>query len=132
MGLLKNIVAWWEGATWGTAFYTARKGERMGEDAKGNVYYQSRKPENGRHRRWVIYAGQNDSSRIPPDWHSWLHGTIDDVPEKALPPERPWQAEPTPNLTGTAGAYRPTGALERGGHRAPATGDYEAWTPGAS
>ena len=35
----------------------------------------------------------------------------------------------TPNATGTAGAYRPQGALERGGVRAPATGDYEAWSP---
>ena len=33
------------------------------------------------------------------------------------------------NLTGTANAYRPAGALESGGVRAAATGDYEAWNP---
>ena len=32
-------------------------------------------------------------------------------------------------MTGTALAYRPSGAMEKGGKRAPATGDYEAWTP---
>ena len=35
----------------------------------------------------------------------------------------------TANATGTPAAYRPAGALERGGARAPATGDYEAWQP---
>ena len=29
------------------------------------------------------------------------------------------------------GAYLPAGALQRGGRRAKATGDYEAWTPDA-
>jgi NADH:ubiquinone oxidoreductase subunit len=32
-------------------------------------------------------------------------------------------------MTGTPLAYRPSGALEKGGKRAAATGDYEAWTP---
>ena len=32
-------------------------------------------------------------------------------------------------LTGTALAYRPPGHTLKGGHRAPATGDYEPWTP---
>jgi NADH:ubiquinone oxidoreductase subunit len=32
-------------------------------------------------------------------------------------------------MTGTPFAYRPAGALEKGGHRAAATGDYDAWTP---
>ena len=38
----------------------------------------------------------------------------------------------TPNATGTPAAYRPQGALERGGRRARADGDYEAWVPGTS
>ena len=33
-------------------------------------------------------------------------------------------------MTGTNRAYLPAGALERGGNRAAATGDYEAWSPG--
>jgi NADH:ubiquinone oxidoreductase subunit len=43
-----------------------------------------------------------------------------------------WEVDYTPNATGTAAAYRPKGALERGGVRARAVGDYEAWTPGAA
>ena len=34
------------------------------------------------------------------------------------------------NQTGTANAWRPEGSLYRSGKRPPATGDYEAWTPG--
>jgi NADH:ubiquinone oxidoreductase subunit len=51
------------------------------------------------------------------------------VPDRALLPIRAWQKPAVPNMTGTALAYRPAGALEKGGHRAAATGDYEAWTP---
>ena len=40
-----------------------------------------------------------------------------------------WITPPTPPAR--ADAYRPQGALERGGKRAAATGDYEAWTPDA-
>jgi NADH:ubiquinone oxidoreductase subunit len=42
-----------------------------------------------------------------------------------------WEVDYTPNATGTAQAYFPQGALERGGKRARAVGDYEAWTPGS-
>ena len=84
--------------------------------------------DDGRTRRWVIYNGPNDASRVEPDWHGWLHNSTDVVPTD-LPPARVWQKAPLPNLTGTAAAYRPAGALERGGNRAAATGDYEAWSP---
>lgn len=131
MGVFKNIFTWWEGATFGTALNTMRNGRKVGADDQGNAYYEGKKPQAGVTRRWVIYKGQNDSSRVPPEWHAWLHHMIDAAPDQALPPARSWEREPTPNLTGTVSAYRPQGALEMGGRRAAATGDYEAWTPGA-
>lgn len=132
MGILSKIFTWWDGATIGTSLYSARNGEQVGTDAQGNRYYRSKKKHgDGRERRWVIYEGANDASRVPPEWHGWLHGSFDDLPESNLPPARIWEVDFTPNATGTAGAYRPQGALERGGKRAPATGDYEAWAPDA-
>ena len=127
MGILAKIFTWWDGATIGTLLYSARKGTKVGEDSLGNRYFASRDGA----RRWVIYQGSNDASRVPPEWHGWLHHTHDDLPD-SLPPVRDWQAAPTPNLTGTAAAYRPAGSLERGGRRAPASGDYQAWTPDAA
>ncbi len=131
MGINLNPFTWWTGASWGTMFYGLRGMRRVGDDALGNVYYEGRVDTAGRPRRWVIYVGANDASRVPPEWFSWLHHHVDDVPAHASTPIRAWQKPGVPNLTGTALAYRPSGALEKGGHRAAATGDYEAWTPDA-
>ena len=128
MGILAKIFTWWDGATIGTLLFSMRKGRNVGEDALGNRYFED---QDGK-KRWVIYNGPNDASRIPPEWHGWMHGTHDGDPESFLPPERKWEAEATPNLTGTNAAYRPAGALERGAQRAAATGDYQAWSPDAS
>ncbi|MBO6609291.1 NADH:ubiquinone oxidoreductase subunit NDUFA12 [Altererythrobacter sp.] len=129
MGIFGKLFTWWDGATIGTMLYTAREGEHVGTDAQGNKYYRSKPKEGEKERRWVIYNGNNDASRVPSEWHGWLHGAFDDVPESRLPPAKIWEADYTPNATGTVSAYRPQGALERGGKRAKATGDYESWSP---
>jgi NADH:ubiquinone oxidoreductase subunit len=130
MGILSSIFTWWNGATIGTRLYSWRTGRQVGQDAIGNIYMESKKADaRGGRRRWVMYAGSNDASIVPPDWHGWLHGTVDGPPDEVLPPPRPWQKPSVPNLTGTRDAYRPSGALEAGGRRQAATGDYEAWSP---
>lgn len=138
MGILSKIFTWWDGATVGTLLDSRRHGEHVGTDAQGNRYFRAKSakagvynPLGGRERRWVIYAGANDASRVPAEWHGWLHGTYDGVPESFLPAPRVWEVDFTPNRTGTDEAYRPQGALERGGRRAHATGDYQAWSPDA-
>jgi NADH:ubiquinone oxidoreductase subunit len=128
MGIIKNAFTWWDGITFGT-WMGLRGKSRVGEDALGNVYYEGGKDPNGITRRWVVYHGSNDASRVPPEWFSWLHHQIADVPERGLPPLRGWEKPAVPNMTGTALAYRPAGALEKGGRRAAATGDYESWVP---
>ncbi|MEB3415950.1 NADH:ubiquinone oxidoreductase subunit NDUFA12 [Alteriqipengyuania sp. WL0013] len=138
MSILGKIFTWWNGATIGTSLFTMRRGEKVGTDAAGNTYYRAKnKRENtigsyiGDERRWVIYEGSNDASNVPAEWHGWLHGAFDDVPESNLPPPRIWEADYSPNATGTDTAYLPQGALQRGGKAAPARGAYEAWTPDA-
>ena len=128
MGILKNAFTWWEGATLGTWLFSRRNGNSVGIDSAGNAYFESKKPVGSFTRRWVMYNGANDASRVPPEWFGWLHHQSDIVPAN-LPAPRAWVKEPVPNLTGTSAAYRPAGALERGGNRAAATGDYEAWSP---
>lgn len=130
MNFLGKIFTWWNGATIGTLLNSWRTGEKVGTDAQGNTYFRAKTTKDGaRERRWVIYEGANDASRVPAEWHGWLHGAGDDVPESNLPPAKIWEVDYTPNATGTADAYRPAGALERGGKRAKASGDYEAWAP---
>jgi NADH:ubiquinone oxidoreductase subunit len=116
----------------GTLIYTWLCGERVGTDALGNRYYRSRNERhkrNGRERRWVVYKGVDEASKVPPEWHAWLHH-ISEVPLTELAAKaRPWQKPHLPNLTGTPYAYRPKGHELRGGKRPNAPGDYEPWTP---
>ena len=130
MGINLNPFTWWNGASWGTMVGLRGK-RRVGEDSLGNVYYEGGRDTNGKPRRWVIYRGANDASRVAPEWFSWLHHQVDELPDERSAPPRGWQKPAVPNMTGTDQAYRPSGALEKGGRRAAATGDYEAWTPEA-
>ena len=125
MGFFKQIFTWWDGATIGTRLHVWRVGREFGSDSFGNRYFESKK--NG--RRYVLYKGANDAGQLPPEWYSWLHHQIDGHPDDALPPAPKFLKQPTGNRTGTSDAYRPAGALDRGGVRAAASGDYEAWTP---
>jgi len=131
MGTVGKLFTWWDGATIGTLLDSARHGQKVGTDHQGNTYYRAKKRRAGgayglRERRWVIYNGANDASRVPAEWHGWLHGSFDDVPASNLPPPHIWEADYTPNATGTPARYLPPGAL---GARPAATGDYEAWLP---
>lgn len=115
----------------GTWLYTKLKGRQVGSDMMGNTYYEERKPNPGygRTRRWVIYARAAEASEVPPEWHSWLHYTTD--APLAVTGRKQWQKPHQSNATGTPSSYRPPGHDYQGGQRARATGDYEAWTPGA-
>lgn len=113
-----------------TRIFTFFKGKFVAKDAFGNRYYEERRPRRGhRRRRWVIYNGEVEASRVPPEWHGWLHYTLDRPPLEGGAPRRPWQKPHVPNMTGTAAAYLPPGHLLGAGRRDPATGDYEPWKP---
>ena len=126
MGWFANAFTWWNGASWGTSIVTRRHGKEVGKDEAGNVYFEHKDDPR---RRWVIYAGNNDGSQVPPGWQAWLRGIIDELPEKGLPPRRQWEKEPEANLTGSDQAWRPWGSLRAQGVRPATTGDYSAWTP---
>lgn len=115
-------------ATIGTRLYTLLNGRRVGIDAFGNRYYESRRARNGeKHpRRWVMYNGKVEASKVPAEWHGWLHYTLD-APVEAAP--RQWQKPHLPNLTGTQGRYLPPGHISSGAPRAAASADYQPWTP---
>jgi NADH:ubiquinone oxidoreductase subunit len=129
--VLNKIFAWWNGATIGTLFTVGRRGQLVGSDEFGNRYYQSRDnvSYDGRSRRWVIYNGYADASKVSADWFGWLHYTFDLPPTEQPLPRRSWERDHMPNMSGTRMAWRPAGSLASDTKRAPATGDYEAWTP---
>jgi NADH:ubiquinone oxidoreductase subunit len=115
----------------GTLLYTWMHGRQVGSDSFGNKYYEhkSRARLDGRLRRWVVYSGMAEASKVPAEWHGWLHYSVDETPGAAESPRHEWQKDHLPNLTGTRYAYRPPGHVLSGGKRDHATGDYEPWTP---
>ena len=122
--------------TIGTRLFTWWKGERVGVDQFGNRYYREKPGRklragggwNSRERRWVLYKGIAEASKVPAEWHGWLHHTVNEIPG-AADPRHSWQLPHLPNLTGTPLAYRPPGSVLKGGQRAATTGDYEPWRP---
>ncbi len=122
---LKFILTWWNSQTPGTWFFTWRKGIKVGEDDQGNIYYKQR----GGPRRWVIYNGLAEPSRIPPEWHGWMHHRVDVPPVDEEYTPRPWQLPPRANYTGTPYALYPPGSLLRSGKRPRSADDYEPWRP---
>lgn len=118
-----RIFTWWNGQTIGTQIWTARYGTKVGEDEQGNVFFTS---QDGK-RRWVIFNGLAEASRIGPDWHGWLHHTWDETPTERPLPHKLWEKDHLPNLTGTPQAHAPVGSIRRAD---PVDRrDYEAWTP---
>ena len=126
MGILRTVLRpfiWWDGQTLNTQIYTWLNGVRIGQDDQGNVFYRSRDGK----RRWVIYNGEAEASRVGPDWHGWLHHTYDESPTEAPLPKKPWERPHQENLTGTAMAYAPPGSIRKG--EPEPRRDYEAWEP---
>lgn len=114
----------------GTRVHTWLFGEYVGTDAFGNRYFRDRRTRGQkRERRWVLYNGEVEASRVPPEWHAWLHRIVVDPPKAEELKARPWQKPHLPNLTGSDQAYRPPGHTLKGGQRARGTGDYEPWIP---
>lgn len=110
----------------GTLLFTRLHGKEMGRDDFGNVYFRERStPEGARQRRWVLYRGEPDPSKIPPEWHIWLHHNAD----APLPAEtrHAWQKPHVANMTGTTDAWMPPALA--GERRPKASGDYQAWQP---
>ena len=85
MWIVDRILTWWRGQTLNTQVWTALYGEKVGEDDQGNIYYQSKKGD----RRWVIYNGESEASRVPVEWHGWLHHTFKEPPTKDPMQRRP-------------------------------------------
>ncbi|MBY0422448.1 MAG: NADH:ubiquinone oxidoreductase subunit NDUFA12 [Parvularculaceae bacterium] len=132
MVMFAQMFTWWNSTTFGTSFTLWRRRARLiGSDEQGNRYFEERQPSasDGRLRRWVVYHGVAEASRVPPDWHGWLHHTFDEPPTSSPLKRRAFEKDHLPNMTGTPLAYKPPGSLARPDSGKGVPADYEAWSP---
>ena len=100
--LLEKIFTWWNRDTFGTRLKTIFFGKFVGKDNFGNKYYESKDG-----KRWVIYSGEIDASKIPVEWYSWIHFTSNKIEKTHDLQKYKWQKPHQPDLTGTDSAYYP-------------------------
>ena len=93
-----------------TRIYTLFCGQLAGSDAFGNRYYRRRGRTHGdssvadkrrKEKRWVIYKGIAEPSKVPPEWHGWLHYTFD-TPPPPLEPGGPYDLSADRRYAGVA------------------------------
>ena len=123
MAFLNSLVTWWNSQTLNTRLHTWKNGVKVGEDEQGNIYYTTRDEK----RRWVIFNGEAEASRVNADWHGWLHHTYKETPLSNPLIHKNWEKPHQENLTGTISAYIPDGSLKS--TETKKRTDYEAWQP---
>ncbi len=95
-GILKQI----------TSLSLAFSANFIGADDYQNKYYESKKRTDdfGRKKRFCIYKGTVEASKIPANWHAWVHHSGDaPLVYKRLF----WFKSHTPVVTGTPYAFSP-------------------------
>jgi len=114
----------------GTTLYTWFYGNLVGKDDCGNRYYcNSKNFENFDSKRWVIFNGNIESTKIPSHWHAWLHKTVNEPPINYIH-KYSWQKDREQNMTGTDMAYYPDSHPLSQSYKTHAIKDeYESWTP---
>ena len=100
--MIKDIFTWWNQQTFGTRLTIFFSGKFVGKDNFGNKYYQTKKG-----RRFVIYNGEVDASKIPNEWYSWMHFTSNKIENVHDLKKFEWQKPHRENLTGSNRAYSP-------------------------
>ena len=75
--MIKQIFTWWNSQTFGTFFYTIFLENLL---VKMNWVINIIKIKKA--KRWVIYKGEINASKITTDWYSWIHNISNNIPIK--------------------------------------------------
>ena len=103
VNFFKSMFIWWCNQTIGTFLFTLFYGTKVGSDLFGNIYYKNKNDS----KRWVIYNGEVESSKIPPEWHLWIHHTNNLTPDNTKFVNYHWIKPHKKNKTGSSDAYHP-------------------------
>ena len=118
--MIKQIFTWWNSQTTGTFINTIFFGRLIGKDQAGNKYYENKKG-----KRWVIYNGEINASKIDSDWYSWIHYQTNVRPTERIQKKYFWQKPHKDNKTGTSDSYKPNEISKK----SKKFKKYESWKP---
>jgi NADH:ubiquinone oxidoreductase subunit len=103
-------------------------GKYVGFDDYGNKYFELKSSDAfGRKKRVCIYSGVVEATKIPSEWHSWMHYKSDapNIEKKHF-----WQVMHLPSLTGTKFRFtntNPNSEVKKEYSQTPSR--YSAWRP---
>ncbi len=93
--MMRILIFWW----------TILFGKFVGKDEFGNKYYVYRFSSVKKiNKRWVLYKGIVEPSKVPDICNMWLRGAIEEFPK--IYKKYTWQKSHLPNLTGTKFALK--------------------------
>ncbi len=105
-----------------TELHTKLCCKKIGHDEFGNQYYESKKG-----KRIVLYKGIVEPSKIPAEWHVWIHYITNNPPVNINTHRYCWQKVHLPNLTGTTHSHHPQSSQSVSDKITKGT--YQAWNP---
>ena len=121
--MLKEIFTWWNGQTLGTRISTYFYGQFVMMDDNYNKFYRNKSDT----RRWVIYKGEVEATKVSPEWNNWLRFTSLNPPLES-DSKHEWQIKHKQNQTGTKNAYSPNSSRFNQ-KKNDEDLDYEKWNP---
>ncbi len=121
--LFLETFTWWNNQTLGTKLFTFIRGKQVGTDNENNKFYVHKKNSQ---KRWIIYNGLMDASRIPAEWHDWLHHRTDEIPNES-DKKLNWYKMHKENSTGTNESYSPNASKDK--EPAILKKNYKPWRP---
>ncbi|MDA9591509.1 NADH-ubiquinone oxidoreductase subunit NDUFA12 family protein [Pelagibacteraceae bacterium] len=120
--IFKEIFTWWHNQTVGTRIWSYLNGYNVGNDNFGNTYMRNKNDS----KRWVLYKGEVDSTKVPPQWNAWLRYTSNDMP--IFKKKYFWERDHIQNQTGTSKSYYPKASVMRDSNGRKKS-EYEKWSP---
>lgn len=84
------------------------KGKFVGEDEYGNKYYETNQRDYlNRKKRYCLFNGRVEATKIPPEWHCFMHYQIPKESVILDTKQYKWQKRFLPDLTLSSIKYLP-------------------------
>jgi len=83
-------------------------GTKIGIDQYGNQYFEVKRTDSfGRKKRFCLYNGTPEASKISPEWHLFMHYQIEAKDVKTNYKQHKWQKPFVPDITLSDAKYLP-------------------------